>query len=92
MHVLLAVTRCTFVLHYFLSLRVQNAPFFPRDYCQLPFDFDIHLAPFLIIEFIYASLLLEGAPNVCQNQNKVGSNHEGKTAHFVLEVKGSNGG
>ena len=22
----------------------------------------------------------------------VGSNHEGKTAHFVLEVKGSNGG
>ena len=32
------------------------------------------------------------APNVCQNQKEVGSNHEGKTAHFVLEVKGSNGG
>ena len=33
-----------------------------------------------------------GAQNVCQNQKDVGSNHEGKTAHFVLEVKGSNGG
>ena len=33
-----------------------------------------------------------GVPNVCQNQKEVDSNHEGKTAHFVLEVKGSNGG
>ena len=46
----------------------------------------------LIKVFIYATLLKEGAPNVCQNQKDVGSNHEGKTAHFVLEVKRSNGG
>ena len=29
---------------------------------------------------------------LCQNQKEVGCNHEGKTAHFVLVVKGSNGG
>ena len=46
----------------------------------------------LIKEFIYANLLEEGAPNVCQNQKEVGRNHEGKTAHFVLVVKGSSGG
>ena len=46
----------------------------------------------LIKEFIYATLLKEGAPNVCQNQKEVGSNHGGKMAHFVLEVKRSNGG
>ena len=46
----------------------------------------------LIKEFIYATLLQEGAANVCQNEKEVCSNHEGKTAHFVLEVKGSNGG
>ena len=41
----------------------------------------------LIKEFIYTTLLYEGAPNVCQNQKEVGSNHEGKMAHFVLELK-----
>ena len=46
----------------------------------------------LIKEFIYANLLYEGAPNVRQNQKEVGSHHEGKTTHFVLEVTGSNGG
>ena len=42
--------------------------------------------------YLCHSTISRGATNVCLNQKEVGSNHEGKTAHFVLEVKGSNGG
>ena len=46
----------------------------------------------LVKEFIWATLLQEGAPNVGLNQKEVGNSHEGKIAYFLLEVKGGNEG
>ena len=34
----------------------------------------------------------KGRQMYVKNQKELCSNHEGKQAHFVLEVKGSNGG
>ena len=46
----------------------------------------------LLKEFIWSILLQEGVPNTGPNQKEVGSSHEGKTAYFVLDVKGGNKG